>query len=44
LFIGMAYEALRDTSAAAAAYRDGLRIAPADSSLAARAAALGANR
>jgi hypothetical protein len=36
----MSYELLHDTSAALAAYRDGLRLAPADSALAARASAL----
>jgi tetratricopeptide (TPR) repeat protein len=37
LFVGMAYEARGDTSAANAAYRAGLRISPGDSALSARA-------
>jgi hypothetical protein len=37
LFVGMAYEARGDTSAANAAYRAGLRLSPGDSALSARA-------
>jgi len=40
LFIGLSYETLGDSTAALAAYRDGLRTAPGDSALAARTAAL----
>jgi tetratricopeptide (TPR) repeat protein len=40
LFIGLAYEARGDSTAALAAYREGLRLAPRDSALTVRAAAL----
>src|SRR5262249_48203568 len=40
LFVGLSYEALGDSTAALAAYREGLRATPGDSALAARAAAL----
>ena len=40
LFIGLSYETLGDSTAALMAYREGLRAAPGDSSLVARAAAL----
>jgi tetratricopeptide (TPR) repeat protein len=40
LFIGLSYETLGDSAAALAAYREGLRAAPGDSALAARAAAV----
>jgi tetratricopeptide (TPR) repeat protein len=40
LFIGLSYEQLGDSTAALAAYREGLRVAPGDSALTARVAAL----
>jgi hypothetical protein len=42
LFIGLAQETRGDTAGALASYRQGLRVAPADSALAARAAVLAA--